>query len=217
MRETKKKQREREEEKARGVAAVDGGSGYSGGFCPPPPFLLYLLCSHGRRGSGGTVTRVRNDIFHRAACFQLLFQRKFANGSPLSPTVHGYTRWLRYCRDFFPRHRNEERMPWRVSRARALWDFTRWFVGTACFLPNANDSAKRGPTSKRSMRMSALVLLGPGYKIISSLRHEQRIWLFLASWNFQIARYRVYNSDRVDSLISILSGRRVRSIANDAS
>lgn len=151
MRETKKKnkEREREEEKARGVAAVDGGGGYSGGFCPPPPFLLYLLCSHGRRGSGGTVTRVRNDIFHRAACFQLLFQRKFANGSPLSPTVHGYTRWLRYCRDFFPRHRNEERMPWRVSRARALWDFTRWFVGTACFLPNANDSAKRGPTSKR--------------------------------------------------------------------
>lgn len=48
------------------------------------PFLLYLLC---RRGDGGRETGVRGDIFHRAVCLQLLFQRKFANGSPLSPLV----------------------------------------------------------------------------------------------------------------------------------
>lgn len=53
------------------------------------PFLLYLLCSSTAVVAGG-------DIFHRAPCacecmcvfvyarLQLLFQRKFANDSPLS-------------------------------------------------------------------------------------------------------------------------------------
>lgn len=37
---------------------------------------------------------MRGDIFHRAVCLQLLFQRKFANGSPLSPLVR------RFCDGF---------------------------------------------------------------------------------------------------------------------
>ena len=40
------------------------------------PFLLYLLCS-----------LTGYDIFHRAVCFQLLFQRKFATGLVLSRWV----------------------------------------------------------------------------------------------------------------------------------
>jgi len=53
----------------------------------PPPFLLYLLC---RRDSddGGRGTGVRGRYFlQRAVRLQLLFQRKFANGEPLSPLV----------------------------------------------------------------------------------------------------------------------------------
>lgn len=50
-------------------------------------FLLYLLCKRGSGDDGGRETRVWGDIFHRAMCLQLLFQRKFANGSPLSPLV----------------------------------------------------------------------------------------------------------------------------------
>lgn len=52
MRETKKKQRERE--KARGVAAVDGGGGYSGGFCSPRP-LFYFICFAATGGEGAVV------------------------------------------------------------------------------------------------------------------------------------------------------------------
>lgn len=71
------------------------------------PFLLYLLCSHRWQGAlrGAEVTEagMRGDIFHRApARLQLLFQRKFANGSPLSPLVRCFRAGFHIlCDNFF--------------------------------------------------------------------------------------------------------------------
>ena len=73
---------------------------------PPPPFLLYLLCSRrggARRGEEeGWRGREGTTFFTEPVRFQLLFQRKFANGSPLSSSTPARAFFgPRYCRDFF--------------------------------------------------------------------------------------------------------------------
>lgn len=72
-------------------------------YSRPTRTLFALQPLEERRGRAKERAREKTieNIFHRTVCFQLLFQRKFANGSPLSLAV-ATTADSRYRRDFFP-------------------------------------------------------------------------------------------------------------------